>query len=213
MIQPNQQYQAFPRLDSALANPDGTPTQGWQWVWISAWQKLGCSFSTAPTAAFLKQSPGLPVTMNDALSGDLIGHVLAGFTLLMPPEFEVVQSGNPSDPVETVTLVPQDANSVWAGPAAGGPATPGFRPLVLADLPPGVGAISISDGTTTVLDVEALDFIGAIVSTTGHGEATITIAGGFMPWVNGDINSPSGGLDQYPGIMMSPDGQMIGVPL
>lgn len=39
-------------------------------------------------------------------------------------------------------------------------------------------------------------------------------AGGFsLPLVNGDINMPGGGLDNYPGIVTTADGQMIAVPI
>lgn len=40
------------------------------------------------------------------------------------------------------------------------------------------GGLSVSDGSTTLTNITTLTFSGAVVSTTGAGEATITISGG-----------------------------------
>ncbi len=75
----------------------------------------------------------------------------------------------------TTLTAGQPANTVFAGPAAGGAASPGFRALVAADLPSGVvTSVNASGGAT------GLTFSGGPV--TGSGtltlEGTLAVAGG-----------------------------------
>lgn len=62
--------------------------------------------------------------------------------LAAPPEFTV--SGSPVTGSGTLTLnkANQNAGTVYAGPASGGAAAPGFRALQLTDLPVGTGTVT-----------------------------------------------------------------------
>lgn len=79
-------------------------------------------------------------------------------------------SGSPvtSSGVLAVSLVPQSANTVWAGPASGGPATPTFRVLVTADLPFSIGNLTDvgTDGITVTGGTGAV--IGSGTSLSQH---------------------------------------------
>ena len=60
-------------------------------------------------------------------------------------------TGNPITTSGTlaVTLATQNANKVWAGPTTGADAAPTFRVLVNDDLPTGIDATKIANGTVT----------------------------------------------------------------
>jgi hypothetical protein len=82
--------------------------------------------------------------------------VVTSVGLAAPPEFS---TGAPVTGAGTLTLtaLPQAAGKVWAGPAGGAAATPGFRALTAADLtvalaaPPTIGATTPAAGTFTVV--------------------------------------------------------------
>lgn len=112
--------------------------------------------------------------------------------LTMPAIFSV--AGNPITTSGTfaVTLATQTANTVFAGPTAGIPATPTFRSLVAADIPSLSGSYWAQGGNafgaTGVLgttDTEALIFITnntekARILSTGEfivGDTTTTVTG------------------------------------
>lgn len=69
------------------------------------------------------------------------------------PLFTVANTGTVTDPIFTFTAVPQNANLVYAGPAAGPAAAPTFRALTLADMPAGIDAQNLANvlsvGNTT----------------------------------------------------------------
>jgi len=74
---------------------------------------------------------------------------LASVALSLPNIFSV--SGSPVTAPSgtlTATLATQSANQVFAGPTAGGAATPGFRSLVVNDIPTGYAYSSLSGAPT-----------------------------------------------------------------
>jgi len=86
--------------------------------------------------------------------------VVTSVGLSAPPEFS---AGAPVTGAGTLTLtaLPQPAGTVWAGPAAGAAATPGFRPLAASDLtnalaaPPAIGATTPAPASFTAVTLGA----------------------------------------------------------
>jgi hypothetical protein len=172
--QSNQRFAGFPQFNAPFVDRSGNVSQAWQWFLTAMWQKNGSSFSEVPNAAYPKQQPGLPITMHDAQTGDMLGQMLTGLQIVLPTdEFTVTETtdanGNPNF---TVVWNPQGANTVFAGPGSGADAVPTFRLLVPADLPiattSDVGAVK-PDGTTITILPD-----GTISATGGGG-------GGYAP--------------------------------
>ena len=65
----------------------------------------------------------------------------------------------------------KNANTVLAGPASGGAASPSFRALVLADLPAGVGTGTVTSVAMTVPNIFAI--AGSPITTTGTLAVTL----------------------------------------
>jgi hypothetical protein len=98
------------------------------------------------------------------------GGSVTSIGLTMPAEFTVSGSPISSSGTLAVTKANQNANLVYAGPSSGGAAAPGFRALVSADLPAGVGTV-----TSVTLGVSA----GALFTASITGTNPITGAGTF----------------------------------
>jgi len=84
-------------------------------------------------------------------------------------------SGSPVTSTGTLTgsLITQNANTVWAGPSSGSPATPTFRSLVPLDLPPLTnGQLYIGNGG--VPTVSSLSAGAGITITPGAGSLTVS---------------------------------------
>jgi hypothetical protein len=65
---------------------------------------------------------------------------------------DVITLGYATIPASSnLSSAPQDANTVFAGPATGSPAAPAFRALVAADLPAGVAFLASPTFTGTVV--------------------------------------------------------------
>lgn len=77
------------------------------------------------------------------------GGTVTSVGLVMPSIFAVAGSPVTSSGAFTVTFNTEAANTVFAGPASGGAASPTFRALVAADVP----AISLTTGISGVLPV------------------------------------------------------------
>lgn len=117
---------------------------------------VGLSATAAPTSYSLVLPPAQGTsgqTLINNGSGALSWATPASGTVtsvaLTVPSFLSV-SGSPitSSGTLAVTLVNESANTVFAGPASGGPAAPTFRALVTADLPAGTGTVtSVATGT------------------------------------------------------------------
>ena len=77
-------------------------------------------------------------------------YALDSLTLALPTTiFDVSGAASPGSETITVTLDTQTANTVFAGPGTGSPASPTFRTLVAADIPT-ITASKISDFNTQV---------------------------------------------------------------
>jgi hypothetical protein len=139
-------------------------------------------------------------------AGDLVdGGAAAGGTgtvtsvgLTMPPEFIV--GGTPVTDAGTfaVSKANQNAGVVWAGPPSGSPGPPTFRALVVADIPAGVGAVSMVFGRT-----------GNIVAVSGDYNASqvtnaVSTQGSYAdpPWITSlawsKITGAPAGMNQTP---------------
>ena len=120
------------------------------------------------------------------------GGTVTSVGLTMPAIFSV--TGTPVTTFGTfaVTAATEAANTVWAGPATGSSATPGFRALVAADLPSGVGTVTVTGGTPTTGHLAAFSGAtsiadGGAVGTacainTGTSGATIPLLSGANTW-------------------------------
>lgn len=92
--------------------------------------------------------------------------------LTMPAIFSV--AGNPitTNGTLAVSLATQNANLVWAGPAAAGPATPTFRALVAADIP-NLDTSILTSGTLPVArggtGITAPGAAGNVLTSDGAG--------------------------------------------
>jgi len=95
--------------------------------------------------------------------------------LSMPTIFSVAGSPVTAAGTFTVTLANEAANTVWAGPATGAPATPTFRALVIADIPSLATLYQPIDATLTALSALA-DAVG-FLHNDGAGNLTWAAAG------------------------------------
>lgn len=106
--------------------------------------------------------------------------------LSMPSEFSVSDSPVTSSGTLTVAKANQSANQVWAGPTSGVAAAPGFRSLVLADLPAGINTappINAQTGTSyTVLaaDIPASSHYAGIITMSNAAANTLTVPTGLQ---------------------------------
>jgi hypothetical protein len=126
--------------------------------------------------------------------------------LTVPSELSVSGSPITSSGTLAITKANQNANIVMAGPASGGAATPGYRALVVADIPaiPESGVTNLTNDlsnrvlTTTTVNGHALSSnvtISASDITTGSlPMAQIPSGGSSSTYLRGDgtWNTPSG---------------------
>lgn len=97
-------------------------------------------------------------------------------SLTMPAEFSVAGSPISVSGTLAVTKANESANQVFAGPTSGGAATPGFRALVAADFPAGVGTVTSVGHTLAVpASIMSSAVVGSPVTTTGTLADTITL--------------------------------------
>lgn len=91
---------------------------------------------------------------------------------------EMTISGSPVTVSGTLGIAwqNQNANRVMAGPTSGGAATPGFRALVTADLPAGVGTVTSVAHTLTVPTIFSSSVVGSPITGSGTLADTITLA-------------------------------------
>lgn len=102
------------------------------------------------------------------------GGSLTSVALSMPAEFAVAGSPITTSGTLAVTKATQNANTAYMGPSSGGAAVPGFRTLVTADLPAGVGSVT----SVMLTGVFGALFTGSITGTnpiTSSGTFTVNI--------------------------------------
>jgi hypothetical protein len=124
------------------------------------------------------------------------GGSVTSIALTMPAEFSVAGSPISSSGTLAVTKANQNANLVYAGPASGGAAAPGFRALVAADLTGLSGSVT---SVTAAISAGAL-FTASITGTnpiTTSGTFTININFANMA-ANTFIAGPSSGAAATP---------------
>ena len=128
--------------------------------------------------------------------------------LSLPSVFAVTGSPVTGSGTLTATAASQAANQVWAGPASGPAAAPGFRALAAADLPAipmsGLsGTLGVSQGGTGSSSLSPYAVlcggatgIGAVqeVSGTGTSGQVLTSNGAALPLVPGAFGRDLGGV-------------------
>lgn len=103
------------------------------------------------------------------------------------PIFNITNSPVTSSGVIDMTLVSQDANTVFAGPASGSADQPNFRALVTADLPSGTGTV------TSVSVASANGFSGTVATATTTPAITLSTS------ISGLLQGSAGALAAYIG--------------
>ncbi len=98
--------------------------------------------------------------------------------LALPAEFSVSGSPVTSTGTLTATWINESANTIFAGPASGGPAAPGFRIMVNNDLPtsgatPGTFGDNSHVAQITVNDRGVITAVSAVGISGGGGGAVI----------------------------------------
>ncbi len=144
--------------------------------------------------AFIKCNDNFTELYSGGGSGSVTSVALAA-----PNIFNV--SGSPVTTAGTLTftVAVQNANTVWAGPTTGSPATAGFRSLVLADIPSlsslydVAGSAAAAQAASQPLDAD-LTAIGALTGTgflqrTGVNTWTLASVG------TGDVVGPASAVN------------------
>jgi hypothetical protein len=136
----------------------------------------GYYFAYLPPGLYTVQiySPIIPgFVYPDQPVGTVAGGSVLSVGLALPAEFTV--SGSPVTTTGTLTAAwaNESANSVFAGPSAGSPGTPGFRALVAADLPAITGVVTSVGFTLSVPNIFSGTVTGSPITSSG------TIAAGF----------------------------------
>jgi hypothetical protein len=105
--------------------------------------------------------------------------------LAAPPEFLV--SGSPVTTTGTITLTkaPQAANLVNAGPVSGGPSAPGYRAIVVADLPQIPNTLVSGLGTASVHADTEYEHVAAKGVASGYAplDATTHVPLALLPTI------------------------------
>lgn len=103
------------------------------------------------------------------------GGTVTSVAVTVPAELSVAGSPITTSGTIAISKVNQNANKVYAGPTSGGAAAPGFRSLVSADLPAGVGTVT---SVTLAVSASAL-FTASVTGTnpiTASGTFTLNLA-------------------------------------
>lgn len=128
-------------------------------------------FSSTPTlsaAASSSSTFNTSGSADDFAANDLISvHVVSAAGT--PPQdlaFQIKMEWDSAD-----TFVAQAANRVLAGPSTGTDAVPTFRALVDADLPTGINAAKVADGSVSNTEFQYLNGVTSAVQTQLDGKA------------------------------------------
>ena len=159
-----------PFLDNQIANPTATDNYGNYSIFVGfGYYVVQITPSAGITYSYLVFSSG-------AASVYSVG-------LTMPSIFTVANSPITTGGTIGVTLNTETANTVFAGPASGAAAAPGFRGLVLADLPAMTANTVLGALTAAAPSDLALPSCSSVVSAldwtsgTGFGCNTFNLTG------------------------------------
>lgn len=158
---------------------------------------------TAPDTTGFVPAPTIASTFLKYDGSDLIWDSVAGagtvtsVALSLPAEFDVTGSPITSAGTLTGNWAVQNANLVFAGPATGSAATPGFRSLVNADIPSTLTGKTIDDAVINNSTIGSLIPSSGVFTTVNTGTlatdyidfdtaATVTRATGRMWWDSAD---------------------------
>lgn len=174
---------------SALPNPFFTDPLGNFFFYATA------GIYTVQIYDNLSRITPLVLADQNVVSGSGAGSVTS-VSLTMPAEFTVTGSPVTSSGTLAVTKGNQNANTVYAGPSAGGAAVPSFRALVAADMPAGTGTVtSVAHTLSAPGSTFTTNVTGSPITTTG------TIAD-TLSFVNQNANvvfaGPSSGAAAQP---------------
>jgi hypothetical protein len=174
---------------SALPNPFFTDTLGNFNFYAAA------GIYTVQIYDTLGRITTLVLTDQNVVAGGGSGSVTS-IALAAPAEFTV--AGSPITTSGTITIgkATENANTVWAGPTSGGAAAPGFRQLVAADMPAGVGTVTSVALTLAVpASVFASSVGGSPITTNGTLALSITFQN---QTANTVFAGPSSGASSVP---------------
>lgn len=158
---------------------------------------------TAPDTTGFVVAPTIPSTFLKFDGSDLVWDSVAGagtvtsVALSLPAEFTVTGSPITSAGTLTGNWATQNANLVFAGPATGSAAAPGFRSLVNADIPATLTGKTIDDAVINNSTIGSLIPSSGVFTTVNTGTlatdyidfdtaATVTRATGRMWWDSAD---------------------------
>jgi hypothetical protein len=133
-----------------------------------------------------------------------------GHTLAVPGIMSAAVVGSPVTTTgtlaDTITLVNQSANQVWAGPTAGAAAQPSFRPLVAADIG-AAGAAIQSEVDLTAQSAAIGSTLLFAVPATGAGKYRISWAA--RETTIGTVSSTLGGAAGFQVIYTDADDSVV----
>lgn len=96
--------------------------------------------------------------------------------LALPDIFSVSGSPVTTSGTLTGTFTNQASATVFAGPTSGADATPAFRALVASDIPSGIDATKIADGSVTSTEFQYINTLSSNAQTQIDGKAANTEA-------------------------------------
>ncbi|MES2930470.1 MAG: tail fiber domain-containing protein [Patescibacteria group bacterium] len=156
----------------------------------SNWSGTGLSIANGGTGvttandalnAFLPSqgiNSGKYLTTNgtNASWADIVPGGVTSVGLSLPSVFSVSGSPVTSSGVLSATLATQSANTAFLGPATGGAAAPGFRSLVIADLPTAIPNANLANSSLSLaIGTSGTDAAWSAGSVSLGGTATLNI--------------------------------------
>lgn len=125
--------------------------------------------SSAGTAGYILSTDG-----NGNLSWTAVGAgTVTSIGMSVPAEFSVSPASLTSSGTFTISKVSQTANQVYAGPTSGASAAPTFRTLVSDDIPNGIAATKVGDGTVSNAEFAYLGNVTSDIQIQLDGKQTL----------------------------------------
>jgi hypothetical protein len=174
-------FEAILTPGDALTTINGTAiiAPGTRRIWLltvgSPFDYTVCSIQNIGTFSTSAVTPG--------------GGTVTSVAQTVPVEFQVTGSPVTSTGTLAISKVNETANTVWAGPTSGGAAQPGFRALVTADLPGGVGSGTVTSVAATVPVEFAIS--GSPITTSGTLAITKATESANLVWAGPTTGAPA----------------------